>query len=690
MKQIYQSETSECGLACIAITLDLLGCSADLSELRRKYSISGRGLKVSEVVDIAASLALVGRAVKCELSELQDLKLPSILHWGLHHYVVLETCRGSKITINDPAIGRLTCTINEASKKFSGIAIELSPAPEFKKRKKKSELSLWSWFRLPSEMVASLFQIFILSIFLQIYIVASPFYIQLAVDQAAAKGDRNFLVALAVGFGLLGLFNAGAAMFRGLVTLKLSAFLNWDMTIRLFRHLVRLPLPWFQRRKLADVLSRFDAILPLRNLISGGLVATIVDGILSIVTLIMMFVFSPALSVVVFLGFVVYVCIRLSLLSLTINLSMKSLVASVAENSKRIETLRAIQAIKVMGAENARESAWANEFSRKVKSDFELERVNLIANTLKNLIDAFVHIFLIFVGVRFVIDGSLSVGILYAFIAYAYQFMTRARSLFDQFISWRLTDIYSYRLADIVLSPKEVGIDDVSNCSIKINGAVEFINVSFTYAPQEPFIFRNISFRVEPGEYVAIVGSSGAGKSTLLKVLCGLYPVTYGEVRFDGRSLTSWGPKSIRNSLGVVMQDDELLSGSIADNVAFFDDNIDIEWVWECLRYASLDQDVLKMPMQTETHLGDMGANLSGGQKQRLLLARALYKRPNILILDEATSHLDADRELRVNAALEKLSITRIIVAHRAETINSASRIICIENGNLIYDKINK
>jgi ATP-binding cassette subfamily B protein RaxB len=274
-------------------------------------------------------------------------------------------------------------------------------------------------------------------------------------------------------------------------------------------------------------------------------------------------------------------------------------------------------------------------------------------------------------------------------MSYQNQFTNRANALFEQIMHWRLTDMYSYRLADIVLTPKEPRIDEASVAQPQIAGALQFVDLAFTYAPQEAPILRDISFTIAPGEFVAIVGPSGAGKSTLLKVLCGLYPASAGQVRLDGRSLESWGPKAIRRALGVVMQDDELLAGTIAENVAFFDEQIDIQRVWTCLEQAAIAEDILKMPMRVETFIGEMGANLSGGQKQRLLLARALYRAPRILVLDEATSHLDLRRESEINAALQALTITRVIVAHRRETIAAADRVITIDHGTVVSDRRN-
>lgn len=687
MNNSYQSESSECGLACISIALERLGSSISLAELRRKHVVSARGLTVKDILKISASVNLVGRAVRCELEELVDLKCPAILHWKMQHFVVLEEVKGKYIYINDPANGRSRIAISTASGLFTGIAIELSAAPEFKRRREKSPLSLWSWFRLGPTMHSSLVQILMLSLLLQAYIVASPFYMQLAIDQAALKGDRQLLISLAVGFVLFGLFNQGATILRGIISIRLSSLLNWDMTLRLFHHMLRLPLPWFQRRRLADILSRFDSIAPVRELISGSLVSTVIDGALAIVTVIMMFVFSVNLAIVVLAGLTIYVAIRLAALQWTIRLGMDVLTAKISESGKRIETIRAIQTIKVMAAENAREIDWANRLASTIKSEQAQKIADLSLTSIHNTVDMIVTILLIYMGAREVISGTMTIGLLYAFMAYQRQFSDRAGALFDQLMHWRLTDIYSYRLSDIVLSAREHGIDDDKIGQPSIVGALEFRDLGFSYSPHETPIFSRVSFKVEPGEFIAIVGPSGAGKSTLLKVLCGLYPATTGNVLLDGRSLDSWGPRAVRSALGVVMQDDELLSGTVTENVSFFDSHVDIDLVWFCLQQAALAEDILKMPMRTDTHLGDMGGSLSGGQKQRLLLARALYRKPRILILDEATSHLDVERESQINLALKSLSITRIVVAHRPQTIAAADRVIGIAAGNLVFDR---
>ncbi|MFN7389909.1 peptidase domain-containing ABC transporter [Brevundimonas sp.] len=678
-----QTEAAECGLVCLAIASAMLGARLELSELRRRFPISSRGTSLHDLAAIASAMQMIGRPLRCELEELRDLQTPSILHWGLNHFVVLMKVDAGGVTIQDPAIGVRKLTYKEVGAKFTGVALELSRAVDFVRRTERSPLKLTSLFRMTPALAGGLVQTAVLSLLLQAYVVASPFYMQLAIDEAALKGDRGLLTALAVGFGLFGLFNVGASALRGIALQKVSALLGWDMTGRLFHHLLRLPLPWFQRRRLADALSRFESIQPVRTLLSNGLVGSIIDGLLAIVTMVMMIVFAWKLAIVVAVGLLVYVSIRMVAISATIQLAGDALIANIAEQGKRIETLRAIQTIKVMGAETQREGDWSNRFADTIRSGQSNALANIAFSSIQGAADAVSNVVVVYLGALAVMENTMTVGVLFAFMSYKGQFVSRAQNFFETLVAWRMLDLHSDRIADIALSPVEQGIDDVGSGLHEMQGAVEASSLAFRYAPQEPFVFHGVTLRIEPGEFVAVIGPSGAGKSTLVKVLCGLYPATSGEVKIDGLSLAAWGPRAVRQNLGVVMQDDELIAGTIAENVAFFAEDIDIDWVWSCLEMASIADEVRSMPMRAETFVGDMGSSLSGGQKQRVLLARALYRRPKILVLDEATSHLDVMRERLINDAIKKQRITRIVVAHRPETIAAADRILVLSKGRL-------
>ncbi|MNK43153.1 Toxin RTX-I translocation ATP-binding protein [compost metagenome] len=684
VKSIRQTEAAECGLVCLAIASGMLGARLELSELRRKFPTSSRGTSLQDLMAIASAMQMTSRPLKCELAELPELQTPAILHWGLDHFVVLLKADNKTATIQDPARGLRKTPIKEAGDRFTGVALEIARAPNFKRRKERSPLKLTSLFQLTPAIIGGLIQTLILSLLLQAYVVASPFYMQLAIDEAALKGDKGLLGALALGFGLFGLFNVGATALRGVALQKISALLGWDMTGRLFHHMVRLPLPWFQRRRLADALSRFESIQPVRALFANGLVSSVIDGLLAVVTMVMMVIFAWKLALLAAAGLLAYILIRLVAIPATIQLAGDALMADIAEKGKRIETLRAMQTIKVMGAETQREGDWSNRFAETIRTNQKNAFAQIGFSSVQGAADAISNVAIIYLGASAVIDNTMTVGVLFAFMAYKTQFLSRAQGLFETFVNWRMLDLHSDRIADIALTPVEVGIDEVGTGLQEMRGAIELSSLTFRYAPQEPPVFQGVDIRIASGEFVAIVGPSGAGKSTLVKVLCGLYPSTAGEVLIDGLPLRAWGPRTVRRNLGVVMQDDELISGSIAENVAFFAEDIDMDWVWACLTMASIDEEVRAMPMRAETFVGDMGSSLSGGQKQRILLARALYRRPKILILDEATSHLDVARERAINEAITAQAVTRIVVAHRPETIAAADRVLTLLNGRLL------
>jgi ATP-binding cassette, subfamily B, bacterial CvaB/MchF/RaxB len=670
-----QTEPSECGLACLAASAAVLGDQTDLATWRRRFPVA-RGLSLKQIHEIAAAMHLSVRSVRCDLEEIKDLKAPAILHFGFDHFVVLERVSGAKVIIFDPALGRRTLTLKALSDAFTGVATEITATPQFQRRSQPAPLKLTSLFKWTPQLRGGLFQIALLSILLEIYVLASPYYMQLGVDEAALKGDTDLLVTLAVGFGLFALFNAIATALRAVVQQRVSALLNWEMTVGLFRHLVRLPLPWFQRRRLADVLARFQALDPVKALIANGLISAALDGVLSLATGAMLFFYAPSLAWIVLASLVIFVALRLMGIPVTRNFASGALVASIAEQGKRIETLRSIQTIKVMGAEAEREGDWSNKFADTIRTSQASTFANLAFSTLHDLFGSAAHIAVIGLGAYEVIKGHLTVGMLYAFVAYQSQFLTKASGFFEQIVSWRMLDLYTFRLADIALTAVEPGLDLIPAGAPEITGQVELKGVTFRYSANEKPVLANLSLRIEAGEFVAIIGPSGCGKSSLLKVITGLYPPSHGEVLYDGHPISHLGPKAVRQALGVVMQDDELLAGSIADNVCFFDAHPDQDRIWECLDLACIAEEVRRMPMRTDTFVGDLGSALSGGQRQRVLLARALYRKPRILILDEATSHLNTDLEAAINENLKALSITRIAVAHRETTVAAADRAV--------------
>jgi ATP-binding cassette, subfamily B, bacterial CvaB/MchF/RaxB len=288
----------------------------------------------------------------------------------------------------------------------------------------------------------------------------------------------------------------------------------------------------------------------------------------------------------------------------------------------------------------------------------------------------------IYLGALAVLDSRMTIGMLFAFVAYKQQFVDKSVRLIEKAIEFRMLDLHLERLADITKAEPEPGQVRTSY-RVPPSGKIEVRDLAFRYGPNESPVFEHVSFTVEPRDYLAITGPSGGGKTTLMKVMLGLLEPTAGEVLIDGMPLATFGVRAFRDYVGVVMQDDHLLSGSIADNICFFDERFDHEHMQECARLACIHDDIIRMPMSYDSLIGDMGSSLSGGQRQRILLARALYRRPKLLFMDEGTSNLDTMIEAKVNASIRRLGLTRVIIAHRPETIASAARCIAMVGGRL-------
>lgn len=679
---IRQAEAAECGLACIAMVAGFHGYEADLSTLRRKFSLSLKGATLKTLVDIAAGLGLGARSLRCELDQLKDLRAPAILHWGMNHFVVLKRVRGDRLELHDPAVGARTLRMAEAEGLFTGIALELTPTDGFQRKREKNVLKLSTLAKLSPQTLSALAQVMLLSLIIELFVIASPFYMQLTIDQAVLKGDLDLLGALALGFALVLIFNVVSSALRGLTMQFVSNVLAFEMQARVFHHLVRLPLDWFHKRQVGDIQSRFNAIDPIQQFIANGAISAILDGVLGVFVLALMFYFAPTLAWIVFAAMVIYAGLRMAMLDLQRRVAGDFIIADAKEQTRFLETLRAAQTIKLGGHENTREAQQRNAIAATINAGIRSGNVSIGFGALNQLLSGGVDVLVVFLAARAIIAGDFTIGMMTAFMAYKGQFVQRTTALIENLIAWRLLDVQLERLADIALHPREPRIDDEGSDHV-IQGAVEVRRIGFRYAAGEPEVLRGADLKIAPGEFVAIAGSSGGGKSTLLKILVGLYQPTYGEVHIDGKPMNAWAPRALRAQIGFVAQDDVLLQGTIAENIAGFDERIDMVRVRSAATSACIAKDVEAMPMGFQTLVGDMGSTLSGGQKQRVLIARALYREPRILILDEGTSSLDIETERAVNAALSQLAITRIVVAHRPETLRAAGRVVALHNGQI-------
>lgn len=685
MRLVLQAEASECGLACLAMAADHYGCRLQLREMRQLFQLSLKGATLPDLVRAAGRLGLQARPLRLELAQLPRLQAPCILHWNLNHFVVLVRADARRIRIHDPACGKRRMSYAEASEHFTGVALELTPAPEFRARKAAPAVS----FRKLTGRVPGLWRalslVLLLSLALQVFIVVGPFFLQWVVDQVLVASDRDLLALLAVAFGLLLLLQTGTALLRGWAVIYLSSRLGLQLMGGVFSHLLKLPLAFFEKRHLGDVVSRMGSVRSIQRTLTTSLIEALVDGLMAVVTLAMMLLYSARLALLSLAAVAAYVGLRAISFRFLRDGTEQQLAAAARQQTHLLESIRGLQSIKVAGVEQRRDSEYANLLNETMNREVWLAAFNLGFANASAFVFGFERIAVISIGALLVLDNVFSVGMLIAYLAYEDQFAGRVGALIDKCVELRMLRLHAERLSDIVLEPPDDG-GRACPSDVPRNTRIEVRGLSFRYADGEPRILENLDFTIEDGEAVAIVGASGCGKSTLVKLLLGLLKPERGRITVGGCELGKTAVEAYRTLVGAVLQGDQLFAGSIADNIAFGDESFDLQRVQAAARMAAVHEEIAAMPMGYRSLIGDMGTTLSGGQKQRVLLARALYRRPRILFLDEATSHLDIQGERLVNQAVRKMDLTRVIVAHRPETIASADRVLLLHGGRIVRE----
>ncbi|WP_152428793.1 peptidase domain-containing ABC transporter [Methylomonas sp. MK1] len=675
---ILQTEAAECGLACLAMVANFHGHRVDLASLRQKFSLSLKGSTLNHLIQIANQLHLGSRPVRVDLNELSKLSLPAILHWDFNHFVVLTQVKRGVATILDPAKGTVHVPYTEVSKHFTGVALELQPTQAFTAKTERQQIKLSRLIGQLNGASSATLQIILLAAAIEVFAIVAPFFMQLVVDNAVVAKDTNLLTVLGLGFLLLALIQIGITALRSWVVLVLSTSVNLQMMSNLFGHLLQLPMNFFEKRHLGDIVSRFESLNVIQRTLTTSFLEAIIDGVMALVTLGMMLVYSWKLAAIVSLAALLYGLLRLASFAPLRAASEEQILRAAKQQTNLLETVRGMQSVKLFNRQLQRRHGYQNLMVDHFNAGIRVQKLNIIYRALNSLLFGVENIAVIWLGALFILDGGFSVGMLFAFMSFKDQFTHRVGSFIEKGIEFKMLGLHTERVADIALAEAED--EHVSGARHEqLPASIQIRNLDFSYAPSEPPVLKNLNLDFAEGESVAIIGPSGYGKTTLAKLILGLLQPSAGEILIGGVRLNRIDSHEYRNMVAAVMQEDQLFAGSIADNICFFDPEPDQAWIETCAQLAAVHQDVMTMPMAFNTLIGDMGTVLSGGQKQRVLLARALYKRPKILVLDEATSHLDVAREKLVNGAVQQLKLTRIIIAHRPETIASVDRVIDLQ-----------
>lgn len=677
MTSYLQTSTSECGIACVGYIAAYYGYNLDMRELRALYPISTRGTTLNDLVILAQLVDLNTRPVKLGVKSLSKIGLPCILHWDFNHFVVLLKVTKKNIIIHDPAKGKKVIDIDEVGKHFTGIALEFSPSLKFKKQPAKPIIK---WYELIGKIYGfkrSLFQLFILAAGIQITLLVTPLFMQWTLDTAIVSKDTDLLYVLILGLFLTVTIKSILEFTRGWFGIILSNYLGVQWGGKVMQHLLNLPTEWYELRHSGDIVSRFQSVQIIQQTLTGKLVEILLDGILVSITLIVMLLYSIKLTIIVVLAILIYSLIRILPHGYYHKVNEEAIVHEAKANSHFLESIRASQTIKLARLEAQRSIRWINIIVDAINKRVVSQKLGLSFSVGYSFVFGIESLAILGVGATMVINNSLTIGMLVAFIAYKDTFSNRAQSFIDNIMSTKLLNLHAERLADIVLSETEsINYSNNLNFHLIEPPTIFFDNVTFRYAENGPVILKNLNLKINSGEHVAIVGQTGCGKTTFAKLLLGLIKPTSGCIYINDLPLEKIGLVNWREYVSAVMQDDQLFSGSIFDNISTFDENRNDEFVIHSAKLAAIHEDVMAMPMGYQTLNGDMGSSLSGGQKQRVLLARAIYKNPKLIVLDEATSHLDIVKEKEVNDSINQLRMTRVTIAHRPETIAMADRVI--------------
>lgn len=672
---ILQSDRAECGLACIAMVAAFHGVRENLRQHRSTFRISQHGSTLAQLRHYAEGRGFHCRAVRLDLDALAHLERPAILHWNLAHFVVLEAVGRRSVRIVDPAFGRRRLALHEVSKRFTGVAMEMAPSPQIvRSTPSQKTLRLRDFLPALQGLGTSLVAVLFMTILLQAFTLAVPLSVQFTVDQGVRHGDIGTVGAVAVGFALLAVLSAVTEWLRTLTVLHLGNLSAFRMVVPLARWLLRLPDVWFVAHHTGDVMSRFDSTGPIRNFMMTGAFAILIDGSVAVGAILILLWYSPMMGGVALAFLACNLAVRYTSAGKLAALTDEMIAALARERSAFIENVERQRVIKLLGVESLRGDIWEARYVTSVNAGARQLRFVAHVDFVAGILGGVEPIVILAIGASKVLDGSLTLGMLFAFLSYATLLSTRARLTVAAIVELRLLKVHRDRVAEIALEETEAQTD-VDNRP-HLRGGLDVRDVKFGYGDFAPLILNGLGFRVGAGEFLAITGGSGVGKSTLVKLLCGLLHPQQGEILVGGIPLQRLNVGWYRSQLGVVMQDDDLFTGTLAENIGL-DASDDMDRVREAAKLACIHDDIEEMPMAYRTLVGYMGAALSGGQRQRVMIARAIFRKPTIFLLDEGTAHLDDVVKRQVLSNLRSTGATVIFVTHDDAVVAEADR--CLE-----------
>jgi ABC-type bacteriocin/lantibiotic exporter with double-glycine peptidase domain len=683
---LLQMNAGECGAACLAMILNYYGRKVRVAECREVCGVGRDGLTALTISKAARWFGLRVNGFSLEPRDFRYAPLPAIAHWEFNHFVIVERWSCKQVELVDPAIGRRTLTAAEFGAGFTGVLLALEPSIDFKSHRR-TRKPAWRNFLgailQTAGVVGLLGQILVASLCLLLLGLALPLFTKLVVDRLLPLHMVNVMTRIGVGLVLVAAALAVATYLRTLLLLYLRSRLDRQMMLGFFEHLLSLPFRFFQQRNSGDLLMRLASNTMIRETLTNQTLSAILDSTVMAGYVAILIVRDPSFGVMVLVLGLLQVAVVVGTSRYVTQLTQRSLVAQAESQSYLVEALSGVASLKASGTEHRAMDHWSNLFTKELNTALRSGHLGAVVDTVITTLRTLSPLVLLWAGTLRVLEGRMSLGTMFALIALATAFLQPLSSLVSSAQRMQLVSAYLERIADVVDAEPEQNFRTV-HAAPRLSGQIEFKNVSFRYDPNAPLVLNNISLVIEPGQKIALVGRTGSGKSTLALLLLGLYQPTGGEILCDNIPLQRLNYRELRSQFGVVLQEPFLFSGSIRHNIAFGNPNLALGEIAEAARLAAIDEDIALMPMGFETNVAEGGSGLSGGQRQRLSLARALALKPSVLVLDEATSHLDVATERRIEENLRQLTCTRITIAHRLSTIRDADRIFVLEGGSIV------
>jgi ABC-type bacteriocin/lantibiotic exporter with double-glycine peptidase domain len=668
------------------MVLSYYGRKTTVAEARAQCGPDRDGLTARAIAAAAREFGLRVKAYSVELANFNYLSLPLIAHWDFNHFVVVEKWSPRAVEIVDPSVGRRKVSASEFAASLTGVVLTLEPGVQFQPRPR---VGGPLWLKYLKSMLntsgswGSLGQILLGSLVLQALGLIQPIVTKVLVDQILPFHLKDVMTVLGIGMVLFALSQMALSYLRGTLFIYLRGRLDSQLMLSFFEHLLTLPFSFFQRRTSGDLLMRLASNGLIREVLTNQTISVILDGSFALVYLLILLALSPRFSVVVVTLGVLQVAVLLLTRSRTRLFAQRDLASKAAEQSYLVEAMKGVALIKASGAEDRVLDRWSNLFFNQLNISLERGHFGLLIDTAVGALRTLAPLLLLWYGAVQVLNGNMKLGTMLALNSLASSFLGPIATLVASAQQFIMVGAQLERIADVLDAEPEPALRGCEPAA-PLTGGIELRNVSFRYASNSPMVLRDVSFAVGAGQKVALVGPTGSGKSTLAMLLLGLFRPTGGEILYDGVPLEKLSLRAFRAQFGVVLQEPFLFSGSIRQNINLNNPDMSLDDTILASVMATIHSEIAEMPMSYETLVAEGGTTLSGGQRQRLSIARALAHKPRILILDEATSHLDVKTEAELDENLNRLPCTRIVIAHRLSTVRNADQIIVLDGGRVV------